>query len=232
MIKLICSILLVLVSTIFAQNENIFPITINEEFPEITLQTVEGKNVTISDIKGKNIMLIFPRGKVTEDIWCPICHYQYLEMVNFDKKHDLREKFDMEIFFILPYSQDSLQNWVDAIPKSLETIKNWKYPMDEANINDNVREWMEYAREFFPYSFNFSAKKFKLELPVLFDPDRKVSEGLQLFREEWGGTTIAQNVPTVFIIDKKGNVKFKYFSQYTNDRPDAKYILKYLENMF
>ena len=232
MIKLVCSILFVLVSTIFAQNENVFPITINEEFPEITLQTVEGKNVTIADIKGKNIMLIFPRGKVTENIWCPICHYQYLEMVKFDKKHDLREKFDMEIFFILPYSQDSLQNWVGAFSKSLETIKNWKYPIDEANVTENVREWMEYAREFFPHSFKFSAKKFELELPVLFDPDRKVSEGLQLFREEWGGTTVAQNVPTVFIIDKKGNVKFKYFSQYTNDRPDTKYIVKYLESMF
>ena len=177
-------------------------------------------------------MIIFPRGKVTNEVWCPICHYQYLEMVKTEKKNNLREKYDMEIYFVLPYGRDSLQQWVDAFPKSLQTIKNWKYPMDENNISEGARSWMEYAREFFPHSFKYSEKHFDLTLPVLFDPDRKVSEGLDIFRKEWGGTTVAQNVPTIFILDKKGKVKFKYFSQYTNDRPDAKYIVKYLESMF
>lgn len=224
--------LLLLFSVTFCQNDNVFPITINEKFPDITLQTVQGEKINISDFAGKNIMLIFSRGKVTPTVWCPICHYQYLETVMIEQKENLREKYNMEIFFVLPYSQDSLQVWIDAIPKSLQSINNWKYPKDEANINANVRSWMEYSREFFPYSFEYSAENFKLELPILFDPDRKVSEGLLLFKEEWGGTTVAQNVPTIFIIDENGKVKFKYFSQYTNDRPDAKYLVKYLENMF
>jgi peroxiredoxin len=226
------SILILLISLVFSQNENIFPITMNENFPDVTLQSAKGEVVRIADLRGKNIMLIFPRGKVTPEVWCPICHYQYLEIVTVEEREKLREKYNMEIFFVLPYSIDSLQHWIDAFPQSLQSINNWKFPDDEANITENVREWMEYAREFFPYSFDYSADEFELKLPVLFDSDRMVSEGLMLFREEWGGTTVAQNVPTIFILDQEGKVKFKYFSQYTNDRPDAKYIVKYLENMF
>jgi peroxiredoxin len=216
----------------FSQNENIFPVTINEKFPDVTFKTAHGENFSISELNGKNIMLVFPRGKVTPIVWCPICHYQYLEMVMTEENENLREKYNMEILFVLPYNADSLKHWIDAFPQSLQTINNWKYPKDEENITENVRSWMEYAREFFPYSYDFSTENFELKLPVLLDPDRKVSEGLQLFRDEWGGTTVAQNVPTIFILDEEGKVKFKYFSQYTNDRPDAKYIVKYLNNMF
>ena len=229
---LICSILMLVSSSVLAQNNNIFPVTINEEFPDIILQTVQGEDVKMTDLAGKNVMLFFPRGKVTPTVWCPICHYQYLEMVMTEENEKLREKYNMEIFFVLPYSSDSLQHWINAFPQSLQAINNWKFPQDEENINENVRAWMEYAREFFPYSFEYSEKDFELKLPILFDPERKVSEGLQLFREEWGGTTVAQNVPTIFILDEEGKVKYKYFSQYTNDRPDAKYLVKYLENMF
>ena len=224
--------IMLLVSTVYCQNENLFPVTINEKFPDITLLTHGGESIQIADYKGKNVMLIFPRGKVTPEIWCPICHYQYMEMVMAEEINNIRERYNMEIFFILPYSSDSLKVWIDAFPKSLQTINNWKYPEDEANIDENVRAWMEYSREFFPHEFKYTANNFKLKLPVLFDPDRKVSEGLMLFREEWGGTTVAQNVPTIFILDVDGKVKFKYFSQYTNDRTDANYIIKYLEKMF
>ncbi len=226
------AIITILVSVTFGQNEGLFPVTINEQFPEITLQTAQGDAFHINDLKGKRVMLIFPRGKVTPEIWCPICHYQYLETVMLAEKENLKEKYNMEILFVLPYSADSLSQWVDAFPQSLQTIHNWKFPDDEAKKNENVRLWMEYAQEFFPFTFEMSLDNFELKLPVLFDPDRKVSEGLQLFKEEWGGTTVAQNVPTIFILDEDHKVKFKYFSQYTNDRPDGNYILKYLENMF
>jgi peroxiredoxin len=225
-------LIILIIGTIYCQNENIFPVTINEQFPDVTLQSPDGNQVRLADLTGKNVMLIFPRGKVTPEIWCPICHYQYMEMMMMDENNNIREQYNMEIFFIFPYSSDSLQVWLDAFPKSLQTINTWKYPEDEPNINANTREWMEYAREYFPHSFEYNSDEFKLKLPVLFDPDRKVSEGLMLFREEWGGTTVAQNVPTIFILDKEGKVKFKYFSQYTNDRPSAEFIVKYLENMF
>ena len=52
-----------------------------------------------------------------------------------------------------------------------------------------------------------------------------------IFREEWGGTKVDQNVPTIFILDKERRVSFKYFSQMTNDRPSGEYLVKYLERM-
>jgi peroxiredoxin len=217
---------------LYGQNENVYPVTINEKFPDITLQTSEGEDVAISEYLGKKVMLIFIRGKVTPDIWCPICQYQYLEMVNVEENKNLQEKFNMEILFAMPYVQDSLSEWISAFPQSLNTIHNWKFPDDSEDITDAQKEWAEYSRKFFPETFDFSPEEFELTLPLLFDPDRKVSEGLMIFRNEWGGTTVAQNVPTIFIIDEKGFVKFKYFSQYTNDRPSPEFLIKILEKMF
>ena len=72
-------ILVTIISTIYGQNENIFPVTINEKFPDVTFQTAYGEDLKITDFNGKNVMLVFQRGKVTPTVWCPICHYQYLE---------------------------------------------------------------------------------------------------------------------------------------------------------
>jgi len=49
-------------------------------------------------------------------------------------------------------------------------------------------------------------------------------------RTEWDGTNVLQNVPTVYIIDKDGILRFKYLSQSTIDRPSAEYILNYIES--
>ena len=67
--------------------------------------------------------------------------------------------------------------------------------------------------------------------PILFDGDRTVSKGLGLFTEEWGGSKIDQNMPTVYIIDNKGHVQFKYISQNTFDRPGFDYLMKFLDRM-
>jgi hypothetical protein len=63
------------------------------------------------------------------------------------------------------------------------------------------------------------------------DADRKVSLGLDLFRTEWDRSTVDQNVSTVYIVDRKGVVAFKYFSQNTFDRPAPEYLLGILECM-
>jgi peroxiredoxin len=226
-------LIIILISGIcIAQNDNIFPVTINEIIPELTLTKNNGSQVNINNLNTENILLVFPRGKVTETTWCPICHYQYLEMVKIEKKYDLRKKYNMEIFFVLPCSPDSLQSWIDAIPNSLQAIENWKNPTGENSENQNVITWAEYAKEFFPITFKYDENNFQLDLPFLFDPDHKVSEGLMIFRQEWGGTKVEQNVPTIFLIDKDRKVKFKYFSQYTNDRISAEFLADYLEYIY
>ena len=213
---------------ILCQNENVIPVQVKEKFPDITLTSGDGKLINIPK-SGRNTMLIFIRGKVTPNVWCPICHYQYLEMVEATNKTNLIKKHDLDIYFVMPYLTDSLQNWIDAFPASLKIIDGWKNPPDQENLTQPAREWMEYTQEFFPQDYEFNPDNFSLELPVLFDPDQKVSKGLFLYKHEWGGTKVEQNVPTIFIIDKNGKVNFKYFSQYTNDRPDADYLFKYIK---
>jgi len=51
---------------------------------------------------------------------------------------------------------------------------------------------------------------------------------LGLFTAEWGGSKIEQNVPTVYIIDEEGLLRFKYISQNTFDRPGPDYLLRIL----
>ncbi len=214
---------------VFGQNDNIIPVQVKEKFSNFTLEDHNGKDFTLSDYTGKKVMLVFIRGKATEEVWCPICQYQYMEFLKIDEEYKIRKKHNMEIAFVMPYSKDSLENWKKAFPKSLATIEAWKNP---TSTSQGAIDWSVYCKEFFPYTFKFDSKNFKLKFPVLFDVDKKVSKGLMLFKEEWGGTKVAQNVPTIFIIDEKGKVGFKYHSQMTNDRPDVKYLMKYLENMF
>jgi hypothetical protein len=47
----------------------------------------------------------------------------------------------------------------------------------------------------------------------------------------WDGSAVDQNIPTVFLLDKSGAVRFKYMSQNTFDRPNAAYLAKVLEKM-
>ena len=231
-IKILVFSLCMSLSTAFCQNNNVIPVTINEKFSDFSLKTYTGENVTLSEMLGKKVMLVFVRGKVTPEIWCSICHYQYLELVEMEDIDNLREKYNLEIFFVLPYIKDSVDNWIKAFPKSLETVHGWKNPENLDSISQGAKEWMKFTQEFFPKEFDFKLEDFSLQLPVLMDEDQMVSKGLYLLKDEWGGTKVMQNVPTVYIIDEEGYVKFKYTSQYTNDRPDAKYLEKYLEKMF
>lgn len=222
---------LMIFSALYAQNENLYPVQVEEIMPELTITDMDGNSVNINKLDSEYILLVFPRGKVTEENWCAICQYQYLELAMIEKKYKLKEKYDLSIFYILPYSADSLGSWLNAFPGSLAAIEGWKNPSGENAENPNVIAWAEYSKEFFPHSFEFDKEDFEYEIPILIDADRRVSNGLMLFREEWGGTTVAQNVPTVFLLDKERRVKFKYFSQMTNDRPGGEYLVKYLERM-
>ena len=107
---LLLVVLLAGFNLLYSQNDGMFPVTLNEALPEYTLVDSEGVKISSADLKGKNIMLIFIRGKVTKDIWCPICQYQYLELAEMEAKYKLRKKHNMDIFFVMPYSTDSMQN--------------------------------------------------------------------------------------------------------------------------
>ena len=67
--------------------------------------------------------------------------------------------------------------------------------------------------------------------PILVDDGAQVSTRLGLFRTEWDGSEVDQNVPTIFIIDADGVVQFKYHSQSTFDRPPYEYLFRVIERL-
>ncbi len=219
------------VNLVFAQAP-IQPIGIGENLGAFKLKSFQGESYNTADFVGeKNVMLIFPRGLVLPDLWCPICYYQYAEIAKLDKEMNLREKYDLEILYMLPYPQDSVVLWHAAAEKGLNTVEGWKNPDSYQNLTDGVKSWIEYCKEFFPETFALNGAKLELPIPVLMDEDKAVSKGMMLFVQEWGGTKASQNIPTVFIVNKEGKVVFKYHSQYTNDRPPAKYLVEVMDKL-
>ena len=55
-----------------------------------------------------------------------------------------------------------------------------------------------------------------------------MSRGLDLFTLAWDNSKVEQNIPAVYLLDRQGNVRFKYLSQNTMDRPSGDYLLEIL----
>ena len=221
----------ILYFNVFGQNSNIKPAILDEKFPDFTLPSYQGDTISIYNYKGKNLLLIVSRGKYADDKWCTICHYQYAEWADIVLNENIKEEFNLEIVFLLPYSQDTIKNWVKAFPYEMKKIEKWKYPKNEENISQGKKEWMEFCRKHYPRSFDFKDKNIELTIPVLVDEDQMVSKGLDLFRMEWDGGSTAQNIPAVYLIDNDGNLQFKYISQNTTDRPTAVYLKDIIRKM-
>jgi peroxiredoxin len=201
------------------------PVTLDEPMPSFTLPVYQGGEVKLSDLRGKNVMIIFPRGHSAPGAWCTVCDYKYAELADLEKTSRLRKKYDLEILFVLPYDRDTIKVWLDAFPSQLEKIRQIKYPPDPAKLDAKAKRTMERYREVFPKDPSVP-KEFIF--PILIDADRKVSKELDLFRTEWG-SKVDQNIPTTFILDRNGIVRFKYFSQSTIDRPSYEYLFGILD---
>jgi peroxiredoxin len=213
-----------------AQAAPLKPVNFGDFFPAVTLPAVQGGEVNISALKGKNVLIIFPRGRVG-DHWCQICHYQYAELADLEKVQQIRKKYNLEIIFVLPYDKATVEHWAKILPEQLAVVEEWKNPSLEALKDPATANWMERSRRLFPKKFTMSKDTIPTPFPILIDAERKVSEGLQLFTLFWDRSYVEQNIATVFLLDKTGQVRFKYFSQNTVDRPDAAFLLKFIERM-
>ena len=221
--------LIVLITTVEAQ---IRPVSVLQPMPDFTLPVHQGGEWTLSQLKGKNILLIFPRGLAGKGHWCHICHYQYAELAELEISQNFREKHNLEILFVLPYSEEMVQEWVDKFPDQMTDIENWKNPAEPEKLDEGGRRRQEMMKRYFPKSYTFERGKVPLPFPILIDADAAVSKGLGIFTTEWGGSKIEQNVPTIFLIDEDGLVQFKYTSQNTFDRPGPDYLQKILTCLF
>ncbi len=218
-----------LAPAIFSQEQEIRPVTVEQAMPDFTLPVYQGGEMTLSSLKGKNVLIIFPRGYAAEGRWCTICNYKYAELLDLENKEQLRKKYDLEILYVLPYNKEIVKQWLEVLPDQLEKIKGWKYPAEPDKLDEKGKNSMERARKLFPKDLSLEKGNVPAPFPILIDEDRKVTKGLGLFATEWSGSKADQLIPSEFIIDKKGVLRFKYIGQNTMDRPSYGYLIKMLE---
>jgi peroxiredoxin len=218
-------------SFIQGQTNQIKPPALGERFPNFTLPVYQGGEFTMAHMRGKNVLLIALRGKYAEDHWCAICNYQYADFASLATADSIREKYNLSIVFLMTYAKDVLTVWENAFPQEMKKIENWKYPANIENQTTDQKNWSVYTRQKFPKTFTFPHEKVELPLPILMDEKHELLKGLDIFRMEWDGGKVAQNIPTVYIIDTEGILRFKYISQNTLDRPTSEYILTFIRKM-
>lgn len=215
----------------YSQNNQVKPSTVGQKMSDFTLTTYQGGQFSMKDMRGKNVVFIVARGKYADSHWCTICQYQYAEFSDLVLTKKIKEKYNLEVVFLMPYAKDSLVRWEKDFPAEMAKIEGWKHPEHPENLSQGAKEWMEFTRANYPQRFDFTNKKVPLPIPILVDDKQEVSKGLDLSRMEWDGGKTLQNVPTLFIIDKEGIVQFKYMSQSAADRPSSAYVLRFIEKM-
>jgi peroxiredoxin len=205
------------------------PALVGHPMPDFTLPVYQGGTLTLSSLRGKNVLLLFPRGYAAKDYWCTICNYQYVELAELEKTRKIREKYNLEILVVFPYTRDVVKTWLEALPAQLESIRNTKNPADPSKLDESGKRRMERWRQLFPADHTLEKGEVLAPFPVLVDGERTLSKSLGLFQTEWSGSKIDQNIPSVYIVDAAGVLQFKYLGQNTVDRPGYDYILKVLE---
>jgi peroxiredoxin len=205
------------------------PAVVGRPMADFTLPVYQGGSLTLSSLRGKNVLLLFPRGYAAENYWCTICNYQYAELAALEKARKLRETYNLEILVVFPYTHDVIKAWLEALPGQLESIRATKNPADPSKLDDRGKARMERFRELFPNDHELEKGEILAPFPILVDGERALSKKLDLFRMEWTGGKVAQNIPSVYIIDAAGVLQFKYIGQSTVDRPGFDYVLKVLD---
>lgn len=209
-----------------AQGNMTGPVTVGQQMPDFTLPIYQGGDMTLSKLKGKMVLLIFPRGKFKPDEWCHFGIYKYVELCELEKEMKLKEEFNLEIFYVISYSREMIDDWFIKFPKHLSDIERWKNPANADNLTGRRKAFMERVRRSFPRKLDYQTSDIPKPIPILIDADAAVAKGLGLHKPGWDRGEGPQNIPTVFIIDKSGKLQFKYHSQNTWDRPGYNYLLK------
>jgi len=206
------------------------PGVIGFPMPDFSLPAIQGGAFSPSALKGKNVLLIFPRGKV-DDTWCWICHYQYAELADLEARLQLRKTFDLEILFVLPYGEAEVRHWTEIFQSQMKVIEGWINPPDFDKFPARRKEMVKRIRQSFSKASDFGKGPMPTPFPILYDKDQAVSKMLGLFTTNWDGSAVDQNIPTVYLLSPSGDVRFKYMSQITFDRPNAAFLIKILEKL-
>jgi peroxiredoxin len=220
--------ILVCFSVSYAQKKPLDLAILDEPLKDFTLPIYNGGEFKLSEELGKNLLLIFPRGYYDKDIWCDICAYEYLDLVDEFYNNYRAEKYNLDLVFILPYDSATIRKWLEDLPEVYEGLEAGKHLADTLT-NEKSMIWVHFANKHYPKTFNVKKGEAPQPFRILSDADHQLSERLYIFRTEWWGTNVDQNMPTFILLDTKGIVRFKYISQHTIDRPSSSYLLKVLD---
>lgn len=205
------------------------PAVVGQPMADFSLPVYQGGTLTLSSLRGKNVLILFPRGWAAENYWCTICNYRYVELAELEKAKKIQEKYNVQILVVFPYTRDVVKAWLEALPGQLETVRTTKNPADPSKLDDKGKARMERFRELFPNDYSVEKGAIPTPFPILVDAEETLSKRLDLFRKEWGGSKVDQNMPSVYIVDANGILQFKYIGRNTVDRPSYDYLLKVLE---
>jgi len=201
---------------------------LGEPLKDFSLPAFNGGEFRLSDEKGKNILLVFPRGYYDKDFWCDICAYEYFDLVDEFYNQRLAEKYNLDLVFILPYDINTIQKWLNDLPEVYAGLEAGKHLADTLT-NEKAMTWVHFANKHYPKTFTIKKGETPQPFKILSDEKHELSERLDIFRTEWWGTKVEQNLPTFILLDTKGTVIFKYISQHTIDRPTSFYLQKILD---
>lgn len=214
----------------YAQKKPLDLAIIGEQLKDFSLPIYQGGEFHLSNEKGKNVLLVFPRGYYDKDVWCDICAYEYLDLVDEFHNKKLAEKYDLDIFIILPYDKSTIDKWLIDIPEVYSSLEEGKHLAD-TTTNEKARTWVHFANKHYPKTFTINKGETPKPFKILVDEKHELSERFEIFKTEWWGTTVDQNIPTFILLDKEGTVIFKYISQHTIDRPTTGYLKTIMDAM-
>jgi peroxiredoxin len=223
------SVLLILLcfNLSFSQIKPLDLAIIGEQLKDFSLPAYNDGEFKLSDEKGKNVLLVFPRGYYDKDVWCDICAYEYLDIVDEFHNKGLAEKYNLDLAFVLPYDTNTIKKWLEDLPEVYAELEAGKH--QDTLTNERAKAWVRFANKHYPKTFNIKKGETPQPFRILSDADHQLSERLDIFRKEWRGTNVDQNIPTYILVDKEGKVLFKYISQHTIDRPTSGYLEKIMD---
>ena len=201
---------------------------LGEPLKDFSLPVYNGGEFQLSAEKGKNILLVFPRGYYDKDVWCDICAYEYLDLVDEFYKNRLTEKYNLDLVIILPYDKNTIEKWLIDLPEVYASLEAGKHLADTLT-NEKAMTWVRFANNHYPKTFTIKKGETPQPFKILMDEKHELSERLEIFRTEWWGTNVEQNLPTFILLDTDGKVVFKYISQHTIDRPTSGYLITIMD---
>ena len=225
---LITLIIIYLNTYSFPQKKPLDLAVIGEPLKDFSLSIYQGDEFQLSAEKGKNVLLVFPRGYYDKDVWCDICAYEYLDLVDEFHNKKLAEKYNLDLVIILPYDKNTIEKWLIDLPEVYASLEAGKHLADTLT-NEKAMTWVHFANKHYPKTFTVLKEETPQPFKILMDEKHELSERLEIFRTEWWGTKVEQNLPTFILLDTDGKVVFKYISQHTIDRPTSGYLIKIMD---